>query len=194
MTKIFRKFGFLVHGMFIFGYPLEKGVSFKMPTHERIKRYKQFLKKARIDTLQVLLPAPLPGTELRERLKQNNRIYPLTDVGWEYYDGNFPLFEPDAPMTAEEMLRAVRKLMGGFYQFRYMFKVGLNVFSFPTLLFYLNNIRSGWRRWYRPWRNDLIRFGGWFIVKGWAKAYKKDMFSQKLKKAKEHLKTVTVGN
>ena len=69
-----------------------------------------------------------------------------------------------------------------------MFKIGLNVFSFPALLFYLNNIRTGWRKWYRPWRNDLVRFSGAFIVKGWGKAYKKDMFAEKLKKAKQHLK------
>ncbi|MBN1870431.1 MAG: B12-binding domain-containing radical SAM protein [Candidatus Omnitrophica bacterium] len=188
MTRVFHKFGFLVHGMFIFGYPVQEGAAFHMPVRERIKRYKRFIHKARIDTLQVLLPVPLPGTELRERLMKSNRIYPLSDVGWEYYDGNFPLFEPDEPMTAEEVLWAERTLMKGFYQFRYMFKIGLNVFFFPALLFYLSNIRSGWRKWYRPWRNDLVRFSGWFIVKGWGEAYKKDMFAKKLKKAKQHLK------
>ena len=133
------------------------------------------------------MPVPLPGTELRERLKRENRVYPLESVGWEYYDGNFPLFEPDAPVTAEEMLCAVRRLMGGFYQFKYMFKVGLHVFLFPALLFYLHNVRLGWRKWYRPWRNNLIRFGGWFIVKGWSRAYKRDSFSQKLRDARKAL-------
>ncbi|MBU0468342.1 MAG: B12-binding domain-containing radical SAM protein, partial [Candidatus Omnitrophica bacterium] len=121
LTNIFSKFGFMVHGMFIFGYPLEKGVDFNMTTNERMKRYRQFIKKAKIDTFQVLLPVPLPGTQLRERLMQKNIIYPLKDVGWEYYDGNFPLFEPDEPMTAEQNLHAVRRLMKGFYQFKYMF-------------------------------------------------------------------------
>ena len=192
MTRLFHKHGFLVHGMFIFGYPLPKGVDFKMTARERLRRYKQFIRKAHIDTLQVLLPVPLPGTELRERLKRENRIFPLEDVGWEYYDGNFPLFEPDEPMSAEEILSGARKLMAGFYQFRYLFKIGLNIFSFPALLFYLHNIRRGWKKWYRPWRNDLIRFGGWFIVKGWAKAYKENMFSEKLKKGQERLKSKNV--
>ena len=187
LTRLFHKHGFLVHGMFIFGYPLQSGDSFTMSANERLKRYRQFIKKARIDTLQVLLPVPLPGTELRERLKRENRIYPLEDVGWEYYDGNFPLFTPDPPMTAEELLHAVRKLMGGFYQFKYMFKVGLNVFFFPGLIFFLHNIRAGWRKWYRAWRNDLVRFGGWFIVKGWVKAYKKESFPLRLKRAQEHM-------
>jgi len=191
LTRLFHRHGFLVHGMFIFGYPLQAGATFTMTADERLKRYRQFIKAARLDTLQVLLPVPLPGTELRERLNREVRIYPLADVGWEYYDGNFPLFQPDALMTAEDMLRSVRKLMGGFYQFKYMFKVGLNVFSFPAMVFYLHNVRSGWRKWYRHWRNDLIRFGGWFIVKGWAKAYQKESFPQKLERAQAHLQKGT---
>ena len=188
LTKIFHKFGFLIHGMFIFGYPLKEGIHFKMSASVRVKCFRNFIRKAKIDTIQVLLPGPLPGTELRHRLQRQNRIYPTQDVGWEYYDGNFPLFEPDAPMSAEEIQFSVRKVMGKFYRFKYMFMVGLNIFSFPVLVFFLHNIRSGWRRWYRPWRNYLIRFGGWIIMKKWTSLFKKDEFSKKLQKAKEHLK------
>ncbi len=187
MTKVYHKFGFLVHGMFIFGYPLKEGVDFKMPAAERIKRFKSFIRKAKIDTIQILLPGPLAGTELRHRLNRQNRIYPLQDVGWEYYDGNFPLFEPDAPMTAEEMQLSSRKIMGRFYQFKYVFMIMLNIFSFPALIFFLHNIESGWRKWYRPWRNDLIRFGGWMIMKKWTSQFKKDKFPERLQKAKGHL-------
>ena len=187
-TKTFRKFGFLVHGMFIFGYPLKEGTHFKMPAMERVKRFRQFINKAKIDTIQVLLAGPLPGTELRRRLIKQNRVYPIEDVGWEYYDGNFPLFEPDEPMSAEEMQASVRKIMGKFYQFKYMFMIGLNIFSFPALIFFLHNVKLGWRKWYRPWRNTLARFGGWIIMRRWASQLKKDSFFERLQKAKEHLK------
>ncbi len=187
-TKIFHKFGFLVHGMFIFGYPLKEGSHFKMSAKERVKRFRQFIRKAKIDTIQILLPGPLPGTELRRRLAIQNRLYPVQDIGWEYYDGNFPLFEPDAPMTAEEVQFSSRKIMSRFYQFKYMFMLGLHIFSFPALVFFLHNIRLGWRKWYRPWRNNLIRFGGWIIMKQWASQFKKDTFLERLQKAKEHLK------
>jgi radical SAM superfamily enzyme YgiQ (UPF0313 family) len=187
-TKIFHKFGFLVHGMFIFGYPLREGTHFKMSANERVKRFRQFIRKAKIDTIQVLLAGPLPGTELRHRLTKQNRVYPIEDVGWEYYDGNFPLFEPDEPMSAEEMQTSVRKIMGKFYQFKYMLLIGFNVFSFPSLIFFLHNIKLGWRIWYRPWRNTLARSGGWIVMRRWVSAFKRDMFLQKLRKAKEHLK------
>ena len=188
LTMIFHKFGFLIHGMFIFGYPMKEGVNFKMSARERIKRFKNFIRKAKIDTIQILLPGPLPGTELRHRLAIQNRIYPLQDVGWEYYDGNFPLFEPDAPMTAEEMQFSSRKIMGKFYQFRSIFMLGLHIFSFPALVFFLHNIRLGWRKWYRPWRNNLFRFGGWIIMKKWSSQFKKNTFLERLQKAKEHLR------
>ena len=188
LTRIFHEAGFLIHGMFIFGYPLKEEIEFKMSAKERRKYFKSFIKKGRIDTIQIILPVPLPGTELRHRLKRQNRIYPIQDIGWEYYDGSFPLFEPDKPMTAEEMQASAKKIMSKIYQFKYMFMVALNIFSFPSLLFFLHNIKFGWRRWYRSWRNYIIRFGGWMTMRKWTLAFKKGDFPQKLQRAKKHLK------
>ena len=69
-----------------------------------------------------------------------------------------------------------------------MFMVALNVFSFPYMVFFLHNIKYGWKKWYRPWRQSLIRFGAWITMKRWKAAFKKDDFLNKLKKAKEHYK------
>jgi radical SAM superfamily enzyme YgiQ (UPF0313 family) len=187
LARTYHKFGFLVHGMFIFGYPMKEGAGFRLGVNERVKRFKSFIKKAKIDTIQVLLPGPLPGTELRKRLEKQNRVYPLSDIGWEYYDGNFPLFEPDKPLTAETMQDAGRKIMGKFYRFKYIFNIGLNILFFPAIVFFLHNIKSGWKKWYRPWRNDLVRFGGWIVLKKWFFEFRKNKFRQKLKKAKEHI-------
>ncbi|MBU1726719.1 MAG: B12-binding domain-containing radical SAM protein [Candidatus Omnitrophica bacterium] len=190
LARIFHKFGFLVHGMFIFGYPLKGEGKFIMPLAERIKRFKKFISKAKIDTIQVLIAGPLPGTELRQRLKEQGRVYLVQDIGWQYYDGNFPLFEPDEPLTAQELQLASRKIMGNFYNIRHMFKIFLNILSFPGLIFFMHNISSGWRKWYRPWRNSLARFGGWIIIKRWTKEFKKSAFPEKLKKAQDYLKNI----
>ncbi len=192
LTKTFRKFGFLMHGMFIFGYPMTKDVNFRMPAKERVKHFRNFVAKAHLDTFQVMLPIPLPGTELRRRLERDNRIYPRQDLGWEYYDGNFVLFEPDDPMTPEEMQASAMKIMGRIYRFKYMFMVALNIFSFPYMVFFLHNIKYGWRKWYRPWRQSLIRFAAWITMRRWKSAFKKDGFLHKLEKAKEH-RTKNIG-
>jgi len=187
LTKVFRDFGFLVHGMFIFGYPLRDGGGFQMSAFERAKRYKRFIRKARIDTVQILLPVPIPGTQLRERLKRQGRIYPLEDIGWEYYDGSFPLFEPDEPMGSEEMQQCVRKIMAGFYQFGYVFLVPVSILSFTRLIFFFHNIRLGWSQWYRSWRNYWMRLGGWVILRRWTAQFNRDTFLRRLQQAREHV-------
>ena len=186
-TKEFSKFGFWVHGMFIFGYPMNQEGEFFMSIKERIKRYRQFIKKAHLDTIQVLLPVPLPGTELRERLQKEGRIYPVEQIGWQYYDGNFPLFEPDTPLASEEMQTAARYIMRKFYGFKYLLLIAWKICSFPSIIFFSYNLKLGWHRWYRTWRNYLVRFGGWLTIKNWLSKYKKDPFEQRLAKAKEEL-------
>jgi radical SAM superfamily enzyme YgiQ (UPF0313 family) len=188
LTKLYHEAGFLVHGMFIFGYPLRDNNDFKMSVDERADRYRKFIRKAKIDTVQLLLPVPIPGTELRERLKKQNRIYRLEDIGWEYYDGSFPLFEPDEPLDSERMQQSGRRIMGRFYQFGYIFLVPVSIISFTSLLFFLHNIRLGWSRWYRSWRNYIVRFGGWIILHKWTRTFRTDKFPQKLQNARKHLK------
>jgi len=186
-AREFRRHGFLVHGMFIFGYPYASAPSFRMGIGERIKRYRDFIKKAKIDTVQVLLPVPLPGTELRQRLMDQGRLFPVSDLNWEYYDGNFPLFAPDEPLSPEEMQLAARQIMGKFYQFKYLFLIALNIVSFPAIVFFLHNLTSGWKRWYRRWRNNLLRFGGWIVLNKWKSRFKKDGFKEKLRHAQSHI-------
>ena len=187
LVRVFHQFGFLIHGMFIFGYPLAEPTSFRMPAKERVRQFRRFIRKAKIDTVQVLLPVPLPGTGLRRRLEQQNRIYALQDVGWEYYDGNFPLFEPDEPMTAQEIQEAGKQIMRHVYRFRYVLFVVANILLFPSIAFYLHNLKLGWGRWYRSWRNSLIRFGGWITMRKWNADFGRGDFLQKLQAARDRL-------
>jgi len=187
MARRFHKAGFLVHGMFIFGYPVPPGVRFSLSARERVSHFKTFIRKARLDTIQLLLAVPLPGTELTRRLDEQHRIFSRDVIGFEYYDGNFPLFQPDEPLTPEDMHVALRKIMGRFYCFRYLFAVGLNILIFPSMIFSVFRLRVGWRRWYRWWRNSLIRFGGWIVFKHWKTALKRSRFREKLASASQTL-------
>ncbi len=187
LTRLYHRAGFLVHGMFIFGYPLPPGVKVKIPLAERVRHFRRFLRKSRLDTIQVLLPVPLPGTELTQRLAADNRIYPGDSIGWEYYDGNYPLFRPDEPLTPEELQRAIHQIMGRFYRFSAMFAVAGNVLIFPAMVFSLWNIRFGWGMWYRGWRNNIVRFGGWLLLRRWRSLYRHSDFDGKLAQAKQSL-------
>jgi radical SAM superfamily enzyme YgiQ (UPF0313 family) len=189
LARTFHKFGFWVHGMFIFGYPAKGGAEFDMPAARRVRRFRRFIKRARIDSVQILLPVPLPGTQLRKRLVDQNRVYSVQDVGWEFYDGNFPLFEPDPPLTAPDMQAAAKQIMGRFYHFRHLFMVAASILSFPALALSLHRLRLGWGAWYRRWQNSLIGFGGWITIRRWTTAFRKSDFLQRLQRAREHLGT-----
>ena len=190
MTRLYHRAGFWVHGMFIFGYPMSPGVEFRMSARERVKRFRRFIRKARIDTLQVVLPVPLPGTELRRRLKEQSRIYSTEHLGWEYYDGNFPLFEPDESLTAEEMQASIRKIMGRFYRVSHFLSVGLNILSFPAIVLHLDDLRAGWHRWSHRWWNSLMGVLGWYIIRKWTAKFRKGPFPARLAEAKRDLESV----
>jgi radical SAM superfamily enzyme YgiQ (UPF0313 family) len=187
LTRRFRRAGFSVHGMFIFGYPMQEGSEFRMGARERVRHFRSFIRRARLDTVQVLLPVPLPGTELTRRLEREGRIFARDLVGWEYYDGNFPLFEPDPPLTAQEMQMSIRKIMGRFYRQRYMLSVALHTVSFPALVFHLHNLRSGWRRWNRRWWSSVFRVAGSAFVRRWTAQVKSGGFARKLAQAQAAL-------
>jgi radical SAM superfamily enzyme YgiQ (UPF0313 family) len=187
LSRLYYQAGFLIHGMFIFGYPLEKAARLRIPAQERERYFRNFIRQAKIDTIQVLLPVPIPGTKLTQRLRQENRMFPKESLGWEYYDGNFPLFVPDEPMAPEEIQHSIQSIMGRFYRFRHMFHVGLNILSFPVVFLYLHDIKRGWWKWYRGWRNNLRKFGGWMIFRSFLGKLRRDNFYDKLGAAKKQL-------
>ena len=80
---------FYLHGMFIFGYPVNKNARERVffTIKQRAKYFKIFFKESGIDTIQLLNAVPLPGSELRARLEREGRLLPLSMVGWDKYDG-----------------------------------------------------------------------------------------------------------
>ena len=188
MAARYRRAGFHVHGMFIFGYPALPDAPFRMGAKERVRRFRKFIKKSALHTVQVLLPVPLPGTELTRRLQDQGRIYSINHVGWEYYDGNFPLFKPDEPMTAEEMQASIRKIMGRFYRPSQMFAMGIHILWFPVIVFWFHNIKAGWRMWFRRWWKSLMRYAGSRVVTKWTNHLKGGTFPQKLAEAERDLR------
>jgi len=189
LARGYRRHGFLIHGMFIFGYPMRPGVEFQMSGPERIKHFRRFFREARLDTVQVLTPVPLPGTALRARLEKEGRVFTTSEIGWEYYDGNFPLIVPDPPLTPEVLQQSTQGLMGGFYHFWRIFWVVVHTLRFPLAMLPLLNLRARWHKWYRSWRNNVVGSGGYFMVRKWRKAVEAGHFREKLTKSRQGCKT-----
>jgi len=197
-TETLHRYGFFVHGMFIFGYPKKDSNSFSIDLRERRRRFRRFIKEAKIDTAQVVLPVPLPGTDLRTRLEETGRLYSREQLGWEYYDGQFPLFEPDDGVTPEELQRSVTQIMGRFYRASHLLKMLVNmVIHFPRMVilaslsiitFRVRYVVQAFLKWKkRYFRNEFVRFGGYLVFKIWLKKFREDKFLSYLRKARVQL-------
>ncbi|MDP3052367.1 MAG: cobalamin-dependent protein [bacterium] len=174
-TKIFHSYGFFVHGMFIFGYPL-KGIAVTISARERFRQFKKFIRRCRLDTVQILRPVPLVGTDLRIRLEQEGRLFPLDVVPWGKYDGSYACYQPNN-MTLKELQELPLKLMGWHYNPLSFVRIPLKTLAFP-----FDYLIRGWQRWYRGWRNDIFRYGGHLLIKQWLKRYEHQAFLKKLEK------------
>ena len=87
----------------------------------------------------------------------------------------------------DSMILGEKQILGRFYRFSAMFSVAGNVLLFPAMLFSLWNIRFGWGKWHRGWRNNLVRFGGWILLRRWLSLYRHGSFAGKLAQAKQSL-------
>jgi len=116
-TGILHSYGFYIHGMFIFGYPSFKDSASRpaMSLKERAECYLRFIRRCKIDTIQVMKPVPLPGTVLRQRLEAENRVFPRNLVGWDKYDGNWLCFQPDEGYSAKDLQNYATWIMKKVY-------------------------------------------------------------------------------
>lgn len=173
--KVWRSYGFRIHGMFIFGYPLKETEGL-VESKGAIKRFKRFIRKSRIDSVQILHPVPLVGTALRQRLAEEERIFPLELVPWDRYDGSYACFRPDG-MTLREFQEAPVKLMEWFYGPLSFIKIPLKTIAFPV-----DYLIRGWDNWHRHWLRDIVRYGGHRLMRKWRERQKKDSFTERLEK------------
>ena len=175
-TKVFRDYGFRIHAMLIFGYPLKEGVAVEVK--EIVAAFKTFIRKAHFHTVQVLHPVPLVGTALRSRLEEEGKLFPLELVPWSKYDGNYACFKPDN-MELRELQEIPMKLMDGFYNPWSLLSLILKTLAFPV-----DYLVRGWDRWYRGWYKDAVKYGGYRLIQRWQKRERKNEFLRRLEQYK----------
>jgi len=115
---------FYLHGMFIFGYPSFKDSKYKsnLRLEEKAKAYSKFFRKAKLDTIQVLNAVPLPGSELRRKLAEEGRLFPVEMVGWDKYDGAFLCYKPEEGINVYDLQNLPRVLMKKRYLGNFMYR------------------------------------------------------------------------
>jgi hypothetical protein len=159
--------------MFVMNYP-RKDARSTISAEEIIKRYKRFIRKARLDSVQTLLPIPLLKTGLRARLEKEGRVLPLEVAPYNAYDGTLALIIPDRNISLEEFQEIPLEVMEWFYSRSYMRWIW-RFCVFPIDIF------KGWKRLCRGWTREGIRYLGANIVKKWHQRKEKDPLIQRIK-------------
>ncbi len=133
--------GLRIHGMFVIGSDADD------PSTPR--RTVDFALQHGIDTIQLMMLTPIPGTPLYEDFREEGRL--ITDR-WEYYDGHHVVFKP-ARMTPYQMQYQVMKELARFYSLR-------RCLNLAARLQFVNSYFGfyGWRT-VRRWMRDLRKKG-----------------------------------
>ena len=105
----FHRHGIAVHGMFVAGLDTDTATSTDLTA--------AFARRTGIDTFQLMVETPLPGTKLWDRVADEDRL--LSD-DWSLFDGHHVVMRP-AQMTPLELQLGVLRAMRHFY-------------SWPTIL------------------------------------------------------------
>ncbi len=101
----------------------------------------KFAIKQKIDTIQMTILTPFPGTKVYEELEAQNRIF---TKDWSLYDAQHIVFNPKL-LSAHELQLNVLRAYTKFYSIRMAF-------------YLLLGLRL---------RNAMFRFMGYAIVKEW---------------------------
>lgn len=128
-----------IHGMFVLGGE-DDG---KGSVWETLK----FAVKQRIDTIQMMILTPFPGTKVYEDLQAQNRIF---TKDWNLYDGQHVVFNPKL-LSARELQVNVIRAYAKFYSLYKSFVLFLGL----------------------RFRNAMFRFMGYLIVKEWKRNNRK---------------------
>jgi anaerobic magnesium-protoporphyrin IX monomethyl ester cyclase len=131
--KSFHKEKISVHGMFVLGGDDDN----KKTVWDTVK----FAIRHKIDTIQMSILTPFPGTKVHEDLEKEKRIF---SRDWDLYDGQHTVFEPKL-LSARELQANTVKAYARFY----------SLFNAMSLLLRLR------------FRNAFFRFMGYSIVKEW---------------------------
>jgi radical SAM superfamily enzyme YgiQ (UPF0313 family) len=101
----------------------------------------KFAIKQKIDTIQMMILTPVPGTKLHEELKKQNRIF---SHDWNLYDGQHVVFKPKL-LSAKQLQLNV---LGAYAKF---YSLSMSISLLIRLRF----------------RNAMFRFMGYRIVQEW---------------------------
>ena len=133
--KILRKYNIHIHGMFMLGLDHDNW--------KTVKKTVRFARRSRLTSVQFLILTPLPGTELYEQIKSDNRIF-FKD--WSLYDAHHVVYKP-ANLSMSELQNAQIYSHKKFYsRFERIKKLIVGNITGFIINFYANHLNRIWKK------------------------------------------------
>ena len=108
--KAVRDHGIHIHGMFVLGAETDDV--------KTIRDTVDFAQRLAIDTIQIMILTPLPGTPLFDEMTKRGR---LLHTDWRQYDVQHVVYKPRLMSPATLQVETL-KAMGRFYSWKYVFR------------------------------------------------------------------------
>jgi radical SAM superfamily enzyme YgiQ (UPF0313 family) len=120
--KAFREHRIRVHGMFVFGSDSDD--------IKTIRDTGKFARKMGMESVQLLILTPLPGTQVYDEMVKDDR---LLHRNWERYDAQHAVFRPSL-MTPAELQLETNTAMAKFYSWDAIFSYIANFKFYEGIL------------------------------------------------------------
>jgi radical SAM superfamily enzyme YgiQ (UPF0313 family) len=123
--KILHQYKIKIHGMFVLGGEQDDRDTVMQTVRSAIKW--------KIDTVQMVILTPLPGTPLYDKLVSENRV---TSFDWSQYDGHHVVFKPNKMSVWELEFGVMLEAMPKFYSLWQAFEAAVG-FKFKNFQYRL---------------------------------------------------------
>jgi radical SAM superfamily enzyme YgiQ (UPF0313 family) len=155
-----HKHGIGVHGMFVLGSEHDD--------IDSIKKTMSFIIDNKIDTVQIMILIPFPGTEIYNEYKAQGRMIFDGAKDWYLFDGHHVVFQPNLISPWDLQAKASIDVMSSIYSYyrALNFIIHRQVID-GLLVIYSNKIQKKWTKLNKDYLENIknIKIGPYNIVK-----------------------------
>ncbi|MCX6384874.1 MAG: radical SAM protein [Actinobacteria bacterium] len=158
--SVLHKHGIGVHGMFVLGGENDD--------IDSIKKTMSFIIENKIDTVQIMMLIPFPGTEIYNEYKQQGRMIFDGAKDWYLYDGHHVVFQPNLIAPWDLQAKVSIDVMSSIYSYyRALNFIFHRQIEDGLLVIYSNNLQKRWTKINKDFLDNVrnIHIGPYSLTK-----------------------------
>jgi radical SAM superfamily enzyme YgiQ (UPF0313 family) len=158
--SVLHKHGIGVHGMFVLGGENDD--------IDSIKKTMSFIIENKIDTVQIMMLIPFPGTDIYNEYKQQGRLIFDGAKDWYLYDGHHVVFQPNLIAPWDLQAKVSIDVMSSIYSYyRALNFIFHRQIEDGLLVIYSNNLQKRWTKINKDFLDNVrnIHIGPYSLTK-----------------------------